>query len=141
MRPDLLKTALTIIEKSSQAFIASVDADGYPNLKAMLMPREQHSLKTFYFTTNTSSRRVQQYLHNPKAALYFYNGDLFLGLMLRGTVAVQQDQATKERIWRPGDEMYYAKGVTDPDYCVLEFTAERARLYQARYGTGSPEAE
>ena len=32
-------------------------------------------------------------------------------------------------IWRDGDEMYYPKGVTDLDYCVLKFTAESGRWY------------
>ena len=26
-------------------------------------------------------------------------------------------------IWRDGDEQYYPGGVTDPNYCVLKFTA------------------
>lgn len=25
--------------------------------------------------------------------------------------------------------MYYSRGVTDPDYCVLKFTAEKGRYY------------
>ncbi len=28
-----------------------------------------------------------------------------------------------------GDTMYYKKGVTDPDYCVLKFTAIKGRYY------------
>jgi general stress protein 26 len=26
--------------------------------------------------------------------------------------------------------MYYPLGVTDPDYCVLKFTAENGRMYE-----------
>ena len=50
--------------------------------------------------------------------------------MLRGTMEVLTDNASKEMIWREGDTMYYPEGVTDPDYCVLKFTAEAARYYQ-----------
>ena len=32
-------------------------------------------------------------------------------------------------IWRRGDTMFYKGGVTDPDYCVLRFTAESGRYY------------
>ena len=32
-------------------------------------------------------------------------------------------------IWNDGDELYYPKGVTDPDYCVLKFTAQDGRYY------------
>ena len=32
-------------------------------------------------------------------------------------------------IWREGDTMYYPEGVTDPDSCVLTFTATSGRVY------------
>lgn len=123
-------TALSLIEKSDTAFIASVDDDGFPNMKAMLAPREHDGLSVFYFTTNTSSMRVSQFRKNPKAALYFYSGRTFQGLMLKGTMEVMTDQPSKDRIWREGDTMYYSKGATDPDYCVLKFTSREGRLYQ-----------
>jgi general stress protein 26 len=127
---DLIKTALSIIESSSNAIIGSVGEDGYPNLKAMLKSRESEGIKKFYFTTNTSSMRVSQYRKNNKASLYFYSSRFFKGVMMKGIMNVLEDQPTKERIWREGDEMYYPKGVTDPDYCVLEFIAESGRVYQ-----------
>jgi general stress protein 26 len=121
---------LSIVTRSGKAIIASVDDDGFPNLKAMLKPRENAGLKVFYFTTNTSSMRVKQYLKNPKASIYFYDTRFFKGLMLKGTMTVLHDQLTRDMIWRDGDEMYYALGVTDPDYCVLKFTADNGRMYE-----------
>ena len=32
-------------------------------------------------------------------------------------------------IWKKGDTIFYKKGVTDPDYCVLKFTATSGRYY------------
>lgn len=49
--------------------------------------------------------------------------------MLTGTMEVLQDDETKQEIWRTGDTMFYEKGVTDPDYCVLKFTATKGRYY------------
>jgi general stress protein 26 len=49
--------------------------------------------------------------------------------MLIGTMEVLEDAAIKEEIWERGDTMYYPKGVTDPDYCVLKFTAQSGRYY------------
>jgi general stress protein 26 len=130
MPRDFIKAGLSIVARSSKAIIASVDEDGFPNLKAMYKPRENDGLKVFYFTTNTSSMRVKQYLNNPKASIYFYDSRFFKGLMLKGTMELLQDQPTKDRIWRDGDEMYYPLGITDPDYCVLKFTAVNARMYE-----------
>ena len=49
--------------------------------------------------------------------------------MPKGTMEVLEDSESKEMIWREGDTMYYPKGVTDPDYCVLRFTAAEGRYY------------
>ena len=118
------------IEKQKIAFIASVDDDGYPNMKAMYMPRKIEG-NDFYFSTNTSSLRTQQFLKNPKASIYFYNKGRFRyeAVMLTGTMEVLTDEGIKEEIWSPGDTVYYKQGVTDPDYCVLKFTATKARRY------------
>ena len=119
------------IDGQKTAFIGSVDEEGFPNIKAMLAPRERDGV-TLYFTTNTSSMRVRQYQNDPKASVYFYHRGRFryTGVMLKGTMEVLTDQETKDRIWRTGDTMFYKKGVTDPDYCVLRFTATGGRYYQ-----------
>lgn len=96
------------ISKQKVAFIASVDAKGFPNMKAMLMPRKIEG-SCFYFTTNTSSMRVTQYRENPKASIYFFNKGRFRyeGVMFIGTMEVLEDMETKKEIWRVGDTMFY----------------------------------
>ena len=119
------------IRRQKVSFVCSVDENGTPNVKAMLKPRKQVGLKEFYFSTNTSSMRVKQYLKNPNASIYFYHKGLirYEGVMLTGTMEVLTDQAAKEMIWKKGDTVFYKKGVTDPDYCVLKFTAKNGRHY------------
>lgn len=120
------------IRKQNVSFICSVDNEKYPNVKAMLKPRKQIGSKTFYFSTNTSSVRVSQYKENPNACIYFYHKGLFryIGVMLVGKMEVLTDQENKNMIWRKGDTLFYKKGVSDPDYCVLRFTAVHGRYYQ-----------
>lgn len=102
-----------------------------PNVKAMLKPRKMNGLKEFYFSTNTASLRVKQFQNNPNASIYFYHKGLikYTGVMLVGKMEVLTKQEIKDAIWRRGDTMFYKKGVTDPDYCVLRFTAESGRYY------------
>ena len=130
MSRDVPRTANRLVEKSTKAIIGSVDDEGYPNIKAMFSPREREGIKEFYFSTNTSSLRVSQFLKNPKESVYFYDGRFFRGLMLKGKMEVLHDKEVKERIWREGDTLYYRQGVTDPDYCVLHFVSESGRLYE-----------
>lgn len=129
MMKDIVKTIGNLIERQGVAFIGSVDDGGFPNMKAMLPPRIREGIHTFYFTTNTSSMRAAQFKKNPKSCIYFCDKRFFRGVMLTGTMEVLEDNESKELIWREGDTMYYSKGVTDPDYCVLRFTAQKGRYY------------
>src|SRR5208337_4500282 len=118
-----------LIDEADVSIISSLDESGFPNTKAMLLPRKREGIKEFFFTTNTSSMRVRQYLGNNKACIYFFDKQSFRGIMLVGTMEVLTDQITKDMIWQDGDTMYYPLGVTDPDYCVLKFSAARMRIY------------
>ena len=124
------KALFDFIKKQKVSLIASVDEEGFPNIKAMLAPRRIEG-NCFYFSTNTSSLRVQQFLRNPRASLYFFSKGRFKyeGVMLTGTMEVLQNEEIKREIWCAGDTLFYKKGVTDPDYCVLKFTAEKGRYY------------
>ncbi|MDR0978391.1 MAG: pyridoxamine 5'-phosphate oxidase family protein [Lachnospiraceae bacterium] len=126
---DIEKTIGKLVDKTKISIISSVDEDGYPNTKAMLKVRKREGIKYFYFSTNTSSIRVKQFLENPKACIYFYNHRFFKGVMLKGTMEVLQDKESKQSMWQIGDTMYYPKGKDDPDYSVLKFTALSGRYY------------
>ena len=123
------QTIGNLIDKQNVSFIASISEEGFPNMKAMLPPRKREGIKEFWFSTNTSSMRVAQYRNNPNASIYFYDKRFFRGVMLIGTMEILEDDDSKQMIWQEGDTMYYAGGVTDPDYCVLKFTAQKGRYY------------
>jgi general stress protein 26 len=112
------------------AMLGTNGDDGYPNIKAMIK-MENEGLKTIWFSTNTSSRRIGQLERDSRASVYFVDFEQWMGLMLVGEVAILQDTASKERLWREGYERYYPLGVTDPDYSVLRFTSRWGNYYHA----------
>lgn len=124
------ETIEKLIDSIGVSIISSIDEFGFPNTKAMLPPRKREGIKKFYFTTNTSSMRVKQYHLNNKSCVYFFDKRFFRGVMFIGTMEVLTDSESKKAIWQDGDTLYYPLGVTDPDYCVLKFTAEKMRIYQ-----------
>ncbi len=121
---------IKFISKQKTSFISSVDENGFPVTRAMLAPRKIDG-NEIYFSTNTSSKKIKQYKDNPKACVYFYKrGKIkYQGVTIKGTMQICTDQPTKEMIWRFGDRIFYKKGVTDPDYCVLKFTCKSAEYY------------
>ena len=52
-----------------------------------------------------------------------------------GDIEVCTDMETKSFLWREGFEMYYPKGVTDPDYCVLKLTVKKGSHYHGLCNT------
>jgi general stress protein 26 len=129
MMKDVAKTVGNLIDGATVSIIGSVDESGFPNAKAMLPPRKRDGIKHIFFATNVSSMRVRQYSANSKACVYFFDKRFYRGVMLKGTMKVLNDRQSKKMIWRDGDEMYYSEGLSDPDYCVLKFTAVTGRYY------------
>ena len=127
---EAIQCGLELVNRSKIAMLGSNGDNGYPNIKAMIK-MENEGLQTIWFSTNTSSKRVSQFVKNPKACVYFVDFDQWMGLMLVGDVEVLQDAESKQRLWREGYERYYPSGVTDPDYSVLRFTAQWGNYYHA----------
>ena len=113
MMRDPEQTIGNLIDRRNTSFVGSVDEDGYPEVKAMLPPRKREGIRTFYFTSNTSSMRAAHYRAHPQACIYFVDRRFFRGVMLKGTMEVLEDAWAKELIWLDGDETYYPLGVTE----------------------------
>ena len=76
-----------------------------------------------------TDRQSVVFISNPQACIYFCDKRFYRGAMLTGTMEVLEDAEVKKMLWQEGDTMYYPLGVTDPDYCVLRFTAVKGRFY------------
>lgn len=127
-KEDAVNISLQLAAESKNALVGSIGSEGYPNIKCMFN-MEAEGLHTFWFGTNTSSKRVAQFRENSKACVYFVDQEQFKGLMLVGEMEVLEDLESKKRLWREGFEMYYPQGVNDPDYSVLRFKAKTANFY------------
>jgi len=126
---DLTSNIAKLIDKQDVCFLSFIDAEGFPSTRTMLNPRKRQGIKEFYLTTNAVSQKVQALLDNPRAGLYFYDQSPYRGVAFTGTAEIIYDQAVKDEIWRDMDTIFYESN-TDPDYCVIKFMAQAARLYQ-----------
>ena len=134
-----MKDVISIIKKSEAAYLATVDGEGRPEIRALLNlcnPKKFKKLQgktlfvdgetvTMYFTTNTSSKKVERIRNNHNAALYFCEPEKFRGICAAGTIEEVLNQSIKEDLWQLGWRMYYHKGKTDPDYTILKFTSTK----------------
>lgn len=131
---DLVPIITKMIDSQDVCFLSFLDPQGFPTTRTMLNPRKRQGIKEFYLTTNSKSQKAQSLLKDPKAGLYFYDRPLYRGVAFTGTVEVLHDQSIKNEVWRDMDTIFYESN-TDPDYCVLKFTAVAARYYQDYHST------
>ena len=127
-KDEAVKEALALADRSTIAMLGTNGDEGYPNIKAMIK-MENEGLNRIWFGSNNSARRTGQLARDPKACVYFVDFEQWMGLMLVGEAEVLQDMESRRRLWRDGFEKYYPLGVTDPDYCVLRFTAGWGNYY------------
>jgi len=118
---------LKLVTRSKVAMLGTVAKDGFPEIRAMLKSGND-VLKTIWFTTNTSSRKVRQIQDDPRACIYFADKAHFKGLRLIGNAEILLDPASKRQQWQPWFEQYY-KGPEDPDYALVRFTTEYGFYY------------
>lgn len=127
-KQEAISQGLELINTSKICLLGTNSEDGFPNIKAMLNLRHE-GLKQIWFSTNTSSKKVQQLKKDKRACVYYVDEKNFRGLMLIGTVDILQNIESKKMLWSEGAEVYYPLGVEDPDYSVLRFTARRGNYY------------
>lgn len=120
---------LKIISSNNVGMFGTVDEKGDPFIKAMLYI-ERDDIRTFWFCSNTSSKRAQHIINHPNTCLYFYEG--FDGVMLEGKAELSFDDEMRMKFW--SDEMlyHYPQGPSDPDYLLIKFTAHSGNYYSAK---------
>ncbi len=133
---------LNVISTSPVCYLATVNEKGFPEIRAMLNLRNPNVFPelrmffsrksddfTVYLSTNTSSTKIKQVLNNPKVSLYYCNPDNFQGVMLRGVLEIVEDPAIKKDLWQPDWNMYYPRGLADPDFTIARLRPEAVKAY------------
>jgi len=113
--------------------VATVDADGLPNVRMVLM--KAHDARGFVFYTNFESAKGRELLASRKAALLFHWKSLRRQVRVRGTISVVTDaEADAYFATRPKDAQIgaWASEQSRPMHGRFEFEKEIAR-YAAKY--------
>lgn len=130
------RAALALVEQNPIVMmLGTCGPDGAPEIKGMVKARND-GLNRFYFCSNTSARRTEVWRHEARTCLYAYEYApeacpiICRGVMLSGTVELSWDDALRQSLWQDFMVMYYPKGPLDPDFVVVQFTAESGNYYE-----------
>lgn len=120
---------MDMINGSLFADLGFIDNNGNQNIRRVFCVWHK-GLGRHLISTNTHSVHVQSLLKKDNACLYFADNDKFSGVCFIGKAVIHFEKEYREMLWHEGDEKYYPKGVTDEDYCIIEFIAESGRYYR-----------
>ena len=139
---EIKKLCEELIENSLLAYLSTIDSNGYPITRALLNTRYKERYPEFvpfydklndkyviYFSTNTSSSKMEHIKHNPKVCVYLCDPDDFKGVMFGGEIEIVEDMDIKKQFWLDTSIRYYPKGLEDPDYTILRFKPKSAKFY------------
>ena len=126
---DISKIVNTTIQSSQNCIFSYLSIGGIPTGKALSMPRKMDPNGIFWFSTVNHSEKVDGCRQYPKASLYFYDPNQFIGVSLSGSVEVIDTPEQKRVFWQDGDDMFYPNGIDGDDYVILKFTTQTGKLY------------
>jgi general stress protein 26 len=136
---ELIELIARLLREVEIMYLASIGADGHPQIRAVFNLRNEKQFPTLSFlnkdpdnltitiSTNTSSRKIEEIKIDPRISVYYCKPGEFNGVQLSGTAEIMEDEEYKHLLWVDGWERYYPMGPDDPDYTVLLMKPTLAR--------------
>jgi len=123
MDNELISKAEAIIKASETAVIALIDENGFPRASTISCIKTE-GINHAWFTTGLSSGKARCIRLGNKAGLCYCDGDNNVTLM--GTIEIHMEPEIKKELWEDSLMNFFPGGATDPNYCVLKFSTEKA---------------
>lgn len=123
---EIVKKAEALMQECPVITLASVMESGYPRI-CVLSKIKAEGIRKIWVATGLSGTKTRNFLANPKGSVCCWKDGNSVTLV--GQVAVKTDKNTREEMWVDWFKDHFPGGVEDPEYCVLEFTAEEATLW------------
>lgn len=123
MKNELISRAEAIMKESETAVIALVDENGFPRASTISSLKTE-GVRHAWFSTGLGSGKARCIRLSDRAGLCYCDGDNNVTLM--GTIEILTEPGIKKEMWVDWFINHFPGGVTDPEYCILKFTAEKA---------------
>ena len=123
MKNELVLKAEAIMRNADVAYIAKIDDKGYPRVSTISSIKTD-GIRKVWFSTGLNSGKVRFFKQNNRASVCYHEGGNNITLI--GDIEILTTPELKEQLWKDWFIKYFPGGITDPNYCILEFTAKEA---------------
>lgn len=126
---DIEEKAAKLLDACEVVTLASINEDGYPRICAMSKVASQGFTEIYFQTSKRSAYqgKATHFEHNSKASVCYYAGRDSVTLI--GNVEIIHDLEEKKKFEPYCDQRFFKKGILDPKYRLLKFTAIEATFW------------
>jgi len=126
MNANIFAKANQIIKTCDAAYLGVIDGNGFPHVSTVSTIKPENVFEA-YFATGMGANKTKRLLHDRRASVCYREGSNNITLV--GEAEILTDQETKSQCWLDWFINHFPGGETDPDYCIIKFTAKRASLW------------
>lgn len=124
MTEEIAREAATkLIEDENNLVISTIKDNEYPSICAMVKLKHD-DLKTFYFTTNKDSEKVNNLKNSNKGCIYWFSPIEYTGVAIIGDFDIlSADEASISF-------EYFPETLKAGEYVILKFTSRSVNVYK-----------
>ena len=126
MNANLFAKANRIVQSCDAVYLGILDESGSPNVSTV-SPIKPENIFEAYFATGMNENKARRIRADKRASVCYRAGDDNVTLV--GEAEILTYQETKSRLWLDWFIDHIPGGETDPNYCIIKFTAKRASLW------------
>jgi len=126
MNSNIFAKVNQIIKTCDAAYLGVIDENGCPHVSTVSTIKPEN-IFTAYFATGTGANKTKRLLQDKRASVCYRAGGNNITLV--GEAEILTDQETKSHCWLDWFINHFPGGETDPNYCIVKFTAKRASLW------------
>jgi general stress protein 26 len=126
MNTNIFATANQIIKSCDAAYLGVLDESGSPHVSTVSTIKPE-SIFEACFAAGLNGNKTKRILADKRASVCYRSGGD--NISLTGEAEILTNQETKSRLWLDWFIDHFPGGETDPDYCIIRFTAKRASLW------------
>ena len=89
---------------------------------------------TLYFAANLQSPKVKQLETDPTVGVFFQKGQRWVSLS--GVAVVSHNRVLTDELWSETWKVWFPKGKSDPDLCLLEVTPKSGEYWDQNGAEG-----
>ncbi len=119
---ELKDRAKEIIAKDMFPSFATIDENGFPQIRAMMTTAVEDCF-TQYFVTARQSAKCAHIAANPKVSTFWKDVVSpmtdWCSVLIKGEAEVSDDMDLKKRFWMEEIRTFFPGGVDDPNYVII----------------------